>query len=692
MVELAQKHKDQLKRLKKNVEKSYDYFKENYDSYYTFKKFLYITSLNDRDRQVLKDTGKPELEFNILESYVSRQKGEFAKQEPSIEVTPGNNGQVEPGVIDIVEGHIRHIEKQMRDDNVAYEMYDDMLAGGFSVAKVYTKYVNEYSFDQDIVVERVFDPTLCGFDPLATKSHKGDGEYCFEIMPYREKEFEDLYPNVNTSRLKFSTHLDKFNWSYKNHKEKIILLCTYYEKKYKKTKLLRLSDKQTMTEKQYEKFLDQWAQSDRIEQPPQIVDSRMTRTVNIVRYRFIENLVLDHKDTDYTYLPLVFADNDSVRVRDTLQSELKQYTRPYCYQAKDTQKLKNFAGQTLASEIENMVQHKFKVPIEAIPEQYKEAYTDYQTPQVMVYHQFYDKDPEKRLDPPQEIPRLPMPQEVVAAFEGSDRTTQAILGTYDAQLGINEKELSGVAIIEGATQTNATAMPSIVGYLVCLQQIAQICLDLIPKYHVTPKSIPIVGKDGKKQYQTINDQGAPQIKFAPNALNVNVDAGISFNVQRTRNLQQMTALMQVSPILQQFFGTTQEGLNFILKNLDLAGTGDLQDAIQKFIPEFQKQQSQQGQTNPQMMRVQLEKEKLAYQQEQDQKDNQIKLAGVSVNDKDADTRRISALAKVGQSETQLEMQQNKIDAENARTLVDKAVAVADMIHRHDKDQHVTRET
>ena len=343
MAEIAQKYRDKLKPIKDNVEKSYEYFKENYDTYYTFKKFLYITSLDDRDRKVLKDQGKPELEFNILEAYISRQKGEFSKQEPSIEVSPGNNGQVDPGVTDVVEGHIRSIEQQMRNDNVAYLMYDDMLAGGFSVGKVYTKYTNSRSFEQDIVVERVFDPTLCGFDPLATKSHKGDGEYCFEIMPYRESEFADLYPQVNTDRLKFSKHLDKFNWSYKNNKEKIVLLCTYYEKKYSRAKLLKLSDGTTKTEKQYEEFLVNHEMSGDIEQPPQVVDSRMTRLCHIIRYKLVENEILEVKSTDYTFLPLVFADNDSVCVRDTLQSELKQFTRPYCYQAKDTQKLKNYA-------------------------------------------------------------------------------------------------------------------------------------------------------------------------------------------------------------------------------------------------------------------------------------------------------------------------------------------------------------
>jgi len=699
MAEVAQKHQGQLKRIRKNVEKFHDYFKENYERWYRFKKFLYVTAMTNQDIQVLRDLGKPELEFNILEAYVSRQKGEFAKQEPSITVSGGNNGMADGNTIEVVEGYMRYAEQLMRYDNTSYEIYDDMMSGGFSVAKVCTKYSDEMSFEQDISVNRVFDPTLCGFDPLAIESHKGDGEYCFEIVAYRKKEFEDMYPDIPLNELKFSTDLGKFNWSYHNNNEKIILLCTYYEKKHKKVRIVKLSDGQVMTEKAYDEFIVKHEMSENIEQPPQRVGDRMSTMTYIERYRFIENRVLDHKYTDYRLLPLVFFDGDSVSIRETIQSQLKQITRPYCYQAKGVQQLKNLAGQTLANEIENMVQHKFMIPLEGIPQQYTDAYTDVQTPTTMIYNQFYENNPDVRLDPPRAVPREPTPPEVSAAFMGADQTTQAILGTYDATLGINEQQISGVAIIEGATQSNAAAMPYIKGYLNGLQQVARIILDLIPKYYVTPRSIPVITKDGKKAYQMINGGAKqPSLKFASNALNVKVGAGVNFTIQKTRALQQVTALMKVSPILGQFFGTTPEGLKFILNNLEMNGIDQLKDAVDKFVPEFQKQQ--QGQPNPAMMKVQLEQHKLQYQEQQDQKKNQISLAGVSVQDKDADTRRLTALAKVGQNETDSELKQNAIDAENARTLVDKAVKVADTIHQHNKDkaefvhktQNVTRET
>jgi hypothetical protein len=86
MARIAKEHKERLNEIKSNVEQSYTYFKDNYDRYNEYLKFVFKTSLTDIDINTLKDLGKPDIEFNILESFVSRLRGEFAKQQPSLSV------------------------------------------------------------------------------------------------------------------------------------------------------------------------------------------------------------------------------------------------------------------------------------------------------------------------------------------------------------------------------------------------------------------------------------------------------------------------------------------------------------------------------------------------------------------------------------------------------------------------------
>lgn len=686
MGQVAQVHQEELNRIKDNIAKSYEYFRENRVRWHRSKKFLYVCGLTDEDIRVLQSLGKPELEFNILEAYVSRQKGEFAKQEPSITVGAGENQPPDPQTIKVVEGYLQGLEKESRNNNTSYAMYDDILSGGYSVARVFTKYPHEMAFDQEIAWERVFDPTLCGFDPLAQQNHKGDGDYAFELFVWREKEFKDKYPNLDISSFNFSAEIGDFNWSYTTAaNDKTILIGDYYEKKKKRVKIVKLSNKAVMTEDAYEKFLVEWEQQGKIEQPPQLLSSRVTSITTIVRYRICESTVLDYKVTNYSYLPLVFFDGDSTKYRNDGIGELEQHTRPYCYQAFGVQRLKNFAGQTLTNEIENMVQHKFKIPKEAIPAEYLDAYTDYQMPNLMIYNSFLEDNPDVRLNPPEEIARIPTPPEVINAFMGADQTTQAILGTYDATLGINKTQLSGIAIEEGATQSNAVAMPRIKGFLNGLQQVANIVIDLIPKYYITPRTVPVKGRNGKKEYVVVNQNGSPNLQYSPNALNVSVEAGVNFSIQKSRALKTLIALMETSPTFAQFINSTKEGLGMLLDNIEMRGIDALKNGVDNFIEQQQAATQNAPPKNTDMIKLQLQREKISQDGQIATQKAKIDAAGVAVNDKNADTNRLQVLTTLNANEAGRELEADKVQAERERNAVDIAIKAADMSHSHVKD-------
>ena len=439
MRNIAKEHQERLPEIKKSIDQSYQYFKPNCDRYKEFTKFVFQSSMTTQDLNVLKSLGKPNIEFNILESYVSRLRGEFAKQQPSLQVRAADGvpiNMITPEfqkTIEVIEAHLRSIFFSATNDQLEYNIYSDLLAGGFSVVEIYTDYISEMSLEQNIVVDRVFDPTLCGFDPLARKSHKGDGRYCFQIYPKTKEEFEKEYGNKVTENMRFAKNVEGFTWSYRNEREEIVLLCDFYEKKKKKTKIYKLSAGQVVTKKQYEEILEAWEESGRLEQPPAIINERFSMLESIVRYRLCENDVLDYVETDFKHLPLVFFDGNSVMITES--NNQQQMTRPYVYHAKGIQRLKNFAGQSLGNELENLVQHKFVVAKESIPEEYLEAYQDVQKQSTLIYNHFLDRNaPEVQLPPPREVVRPPIPPEITNAFRLSDEMTQVILGTYDPSL------------------------------------------------------------------------------------------------------------------------------------------------------------------------------------------------------------------------------------------------------------------
>jgi Skp family chaperone for outer membrane proteins len=681
-MEVAKRYQDNLERIKTTIRRAHDGFKPNYDRYNEYKRFVFDTSLDSAEITLLMTLSRPQIEFNVLEAYVSRLLGEFSKQEPDIEVSSDDHTKTDPIMLKVVEEHLRHVLTDSKNHHTRYEVYKDLLAGGFSVLKVYTDYDNPMSMKQEICIERVFDPTLCGFDLLSKYSHKGDGRFCFELYPKSKEDFEEEFPDVKIDALSFRRDMAGFNWSYLNDTGKMLIVCDYYEKKKKETKIVQLVDGSVKKWDDYKKMLDEWKD---LAAPPAIVGKpRKTTIEQICRYRLIENQVLEYVETDFNHLPLIFVDGNSVMIKTPKNSNVRQVTRPYVYHAKGAQRLKNFAGIALANEIENTVQHKFMVAKEALPkeEDFLQAYKDVQKASVLVYNANHENNPDLPIaNPIREIHRDPAPPEMVQAFNGSDSLIQNILGSYDASLGINNNQLSGIAIVEAASQSNSAAMPYIVGFLQGLQRAAQIYVDLMPKYYTTPRTIPIVDNDGMRNYVKINQpDGIDMESFDTNALNVVVKAGASFQVQKARTINMIKEIMGMSPLFQQFIA--EKGINFVLDNMEGKGVDQLKSMVEEWVKELEQQkamaqqmQQQEMQNNPAMMKVQNDRAKLQLEGQKMQSQMAIDMAKLQT-----DQQKI--LADVQLAKESNLVQVLKANTERFAKQVDYSLKHKDMGHRH----------
>lgn len=716
MAKVDKSYENELTRIKKNVETAYQYFKPNYDRYHDCRDFVFRSSLSEDDKGKLNILNKPTIEFNILEAYISRLRGEFSKQEPSILVSASDGAPVDDKAIEVVQGHMLAILSEANNNSFEYEVYTDLLSGGFSVIKVWTEYANDMSFEQHIRLGRAYDPTLCGFDPLARYSHKGDGRYCFELYPKSKEEFEREFPHIDIAELDFTrAPAGNFSWTYRASDEDVLLICDYYEKKTKKTKIVQLANGKTLPKEDYERYLEQWKEKQHIDQPAIVVKERESDIQVICRYRLIGSKVIEYKETNFKQLPLIFADGNSVLLRENSMGPVQQVTRPYVYHALGTQKLKNFAGQTLANELENLMQTKLKVAKETLPvenDDYLAAYTNVQQASLLVYKSVLGGDFAKPLPPPMEIARPPIPPEIIGTFSVCDQAIQGILGSYDASLGINNNQLSGIAIIEGATQSNAAAMPYVVGFLQALNQGAQIIVDQIPKIHATPRTIPIITKEGKKDYAKVNQrlpngQPAPdstRLNYSSNSLDVKVAAGVNFAVQKSRALQQIGVMMGASQSYAEFINT--KCLDVLVKNMEVYGGDQLDERAKEFMAEkkqqmqmqmqMQQQQMQMQaaaqQNNPVVQRNQIEMMKTQQKAKQDDVKNQLESGQQSIDMIRAQNDHEKNVLEAIESHQEQAIRMAQMETEKAAKNVDLAIAAAHESHRqYSEERKHTRE-
>ncbi len=694
---------DQLERIKKNVSTAYMYFNENYKRYREFRRYVFKESINEQQRAVLQQLNRPVVEFNILEAYISRLLGEFSKHEPAIEVSPSEGVPIDQKVLDVVEGHLRAVLYEADKDSFSYEVYKDILSGGFSVAKVWTDYASPMSFNQQIFLSRAFDPTLCGFDPMARDTHKADGRFSFEIYPMLEDDFHREFPDVQLSNIGYTRDIDGFNWSYKdNQGQKIVLVADYYEKKKKRTKIVKLANGRVMTAKNYEKLQAYWIEEQFIEQIPVIVGNpRWTELETICRYKLIEDQILSYNETDYTYLPHVFFDGNSILLTQGTSNNTYQMTRPYVYHAKGIQDMTNYAGQTICNSMENLIQHKFIVMKEAIPQEqdYLEALNDIQRANTVVVNAYSENNPDKPIpNPIREVQNIPLPPEIMASFQVTGPMTQTILGSFSSNLAKQSSNLSGKAIIESATLDNAAAMPYIVSYLAGLTQIGNIIVDLMPKYIVGKRTIPVVNKGGEKFYQEVNSPENAMISYDERAIKVNINAGVNFQVQKSMAMEQIIGLMGVSQEFSQFMNSPK-GLEILVKNLTVYGSDELKEAIPQWLAQQQQQQQQAMQMqqqamqqNPQMIRAQADAQKIQLQaqqmqldEQQKQVENQLEIAKLANEKILADAKLMESQAKISQGQIDSAVRLEEAETSLSRHALDSATKLAEIQSRHHND-------
>lgn len=431
----------------------------------------------------------------------------------------------------------------------------------------------------------------------------------------------------------------------------------------------------TLTEEEYEIFSEMWKEHTMLP-APKILRRRTTMIDEIWNYRFTKGKLLRKpKKTIFPILPLIFFDGNSHVVED------KQKTRPYHYQAKDAQKMKNVVGIAMMNAIENFPQVRLAMAKETIPEEpaYKDTLRNPQKPAAaIIYNGMGQTNDDRPLNPPMPLNFQYFSGELIQLYSELDKTIQMILGNFDQQLGLSQKDLSGIAMQEAITQSNNAAMPYINNYIDSMNQVAKGMVEVWPKLMKTPRSVPIINKDGLHEAILINDPLSDILHMDYNAMDIEVviKFSVNFQIQKDRTFENLTKLLVLpdpNPFKGFFGGPAATDLldNMTVRNQDMLK--------EKFIEYQDMQQQQQAEakkmammTNPTVaklfetqMTTQLKQQELKME-EVSQKMNQ-QIEGMKMLQ-----TFIESIAKIRESADQLAIQKSQIDAENRRTASESA--------------------
>ncbi len=591
-----------------------EYFEQNIRRYKDSMRRNFVDSVSDEMRATLSNNRIAVFSCNEMEAYISRIRGDISFTDMGVQVEQANEINSQPSQApELFNAIFEKIWYNSDIDTVNAQTTMFMLGGGWSVVKAKTKYVSDDSFSTEPYVEAVADPTLCGFDVGAKKIHKGDGEYCFQFIPYTEEDFESEFGFNPRARSKgYSSTC--FPWQANIGGKPFYYVCDFYCKVADPTFIYKMpptiaamSGKNTMTASEYREF----KQSVPANSPVVIPDlattkwpKRKSQNKSLFRYKVHgEQLLEEATKLESNELPLIFIDGNSVTVNG------KQTTRSYTYNIQEAQEVKDVLYSVTIDGLLNQGKAQIMMPEAGLPTDEKDL-VPYQNPQVsyplMVYKD-YDAKNGRPVAPPSRTTPEPISQELLNEKDMSRQLMANALGSYDAQqgnIGGSGSDISGKAILAGAAQSNNASKPYLVNFTSCYRQIIKALMDLIPLCYRELSVFTVKDSIGQESKVTLNGSaGLQYADLAPNKYNVYVSLGSSFEAQREKSLETLTSLSQSNPMLQQILAG--QGLPFLLKNVEINGKSELIAMVEQ---QLEQQQNQPPQPDPAMMKVQAQME------------------------------------------------------------------------------------
>jgi len=231
-------------------------------------------------------------------------------------------------------------------------------------------------------------------------------------------------------------------------------------------------------------------------------------------------------------------------------------------------------------------------------------------------------------------------------------------------------------------------MPYLTSFYRGLNRIGSIILDLIPKYYVTPRSLPTRKANGLRGYQIVNDDNNKEsvsLDYKSDTLQIKIEAGVNSAVEKSMALQQIIQLMGASELFSEFINT--KGLETILDNVDIRGIDSLKEKAAQFMQE-KEQAAQQQKPDPVTQAIEAEVHmndiKTAQKAEQAQGEIAVKSAQVEVDHQKAQTETLKVIAELDMASAQQLIAAEKHNAEMSSQAIESALAIA----KHHAEQSI----
>lgn len=533
--------------------------------------------------------GRPCLTINKLPPFIRQVVNDARQNKPQIRVL-AQDSNADPETADIFSGLIRNIELSSRADAAYDTAIDNAATCGMGFFRVNLDYVDEETWDQDVIIERIMDPFSVYGDPHSTAADGSDWNQCFvtEMMP--KAEFERRFGGA-----------DPIDWDAVEFPDDWIdgdrIMVAEYWVREKTTKTIYLmTNGEVVDEDALKEGMEAFAAQ-------QIYPTGATREVpcyKVTQHIMTGAEVLESNEWAGKYIPIIPVYGEEV-VYDG-----KRHFRSLIRDAKDAQIMYN-AWRTASTELVALApKAPFIGPEGAFdvdPDKWETANTQ--------SHAYLEYDA-KAGPAPQRQPFAGVPAGALQEALNASDDMKAVVGIYDAGIGARSNETSGKAIMARQRESDTSTFHFIDNLSRAIEHCGRILIDLIPKVYGPERIIRVLGEDYREaqavqlgtpeeamqsrqeamQAQAEGQQQAQAMtriySFEAGKYDLAVDVGPSFTTRREEAATQMMELLRAFPAAAPVIG------DLLAKNLDWPGADEIADRLKAMLAQQQGGGEQQG--------------------------------------------------------------------------------------------------
>jgi len=591
---------------------------------------------------------RPCLTVNKLPQHVRLVTNEQRQNRPTGRVIPADEN-ADPLVAEIFDGIVRHIE-YMSDADVAYDTAcDNQVIYGEGYIRLYTEYVGENSFDQDIKIGRIRNSFSVYMDPTIQDPCGQDAEWCFIVEDIEKKEYERLFPDatpISTMMTQGVGNEAKGMWI----KQDTIRIAEYFYKEHKKEKLnLYPGNVTAFNNSPEDKMLKM-----------QFGKPLRSREVDRTRVKWLKTNgfeVLEERDWAGKYIPVIRVIGNEFEVEGSI------FISGLVRNAKDAQRMYNY----WVSQEAEMLALAPKAPFIGYGGQFEGYEMNWKTANTNNWPYLeVNPDVTDGAGNPLPLPTRSSPPEaqigLIQAKSGAGEDIKATTGQYDSSIGATSNERTGRAILARERQGDTSTYHYVDNLSRAVKYVTRQLVDLIPKIYDTQRVARIIKPDGEVGMAKINPQQPEAIRsirdvngieiekiYNPNVgtYDVQVSSGPSYMTRKQEAMDMMGQILQTNPALWSVAG------DLFVENMDWPGSAEMAKRFQKMLDPKVLQNTDES-PEAQIMRQQMND--MANQMEQttqmiQQLQNSYDMQKLKIDEQntqikafDAETKRIQATA------------------------------------------------